>query len=158
MTVTSQFARELNAISTLCSFHAKDLLTVCTSNRVRRSLLLAPISPLPPFIMEVEDALIAQDYLASATSSPVVSEDEDAVNTESARIYFGPITSPEKKLARKHDPSRRTPIRRSKRLSSAPRLLQHMTLQGSEPSDGTPGIISERSGSSTPDAFEGSIS
>ncbi|KAK7693567.1 hypothetical protein QCA50_003136 [Cerrena zonata] len=102
--------------------------------------------------MEVEDAFVVQDHLASNTSSPAVSEDEDAVNTESARIYFGPITSPEKKFAREHDPARRTPIRRSKRLSSAPRLLQHMDP---EDSDGTPAeITSERSRSETPDAFE----
>lgn len=133
------------------------LLIVYTSEA--QSLFLALISVWPSSIMEVEDASIAHNPLASNTPSPAVSEDEDAVNTESARIYFGPITSPEKKFALQHDPTRRTPIRRSKRLSTAPRLIQHMNLQDAEPSDGTPAEnTSERSGSETPDAFEGSIS
>ncbi|KAI0928744.1 hypothetical protein AcW2_004654 [Taiwanofungus camphoratus] len=53
-------------------------------------------------------------------NSPHSSDDSDAVNTDSARVYFGPLQSPEKKFAPPPGSARlRTPLRRSTRLSSA---------------------------------------
>ncbi|CAL1704786.1 unnamed protein product [Somion occarium] len=105
-----------------------------------------------------DDVLGTLDALPPTHSSPSMpSEDEDAVNTESARVYFGPVTSPEKKFVRKHDRERRTPIRRSKRLSTAPLLLQRANLQDLQPSDGTAEDgTSDQSETETPgpDAFE----
>ncbi|CCL99120.1 uncharacterized protein FIBRA_01134 [Fibroporia radiculosa] len=60
------------------------------------------------------DVLI--DY-GTTIQSPVsnASDDSDVVNTETARVYFGPLQSPEKKFA---SVRMRTPLRRSTRLSS----------------------------------------
>ena len=56
-----------------------------------------------------------------STSASTLSDDNDAVNTSDARVYFGPVLSPEKRLAL--DPANRkhTPVRRSTRLSPAPK-------------------------------------
>ncbi|KAI0699729.1 hypothetical protein BC835DRAFT_526322 [Cytidiella melzeri] len=51
-------------------------------------------------------------------SSPLASSDNDAVNTSSARVYFGPIQSAEKQRAERVKFGQPTPVRRSARLSS----------------------------------------
>ncbi|TCD69712.1 hypothetical protein EIP91_006479 [Steccherinum ochraceum] len=58
-----------------------------------------------------------------APSTPLssLSDDSDAVNSSDARIYFGPVLSPEKKLALDPANRKQTPVRRSSRLSSVPR-------------------------------------
>ncbi|KAH8099493.1 hypothetical protein BXZ70DRAFT_1008903 [Cristinia sonorae] len=58
---------------------------------------------------------------ASTPSTPSSPMSDDAVNTTNARIYFGPVRSPEKKLAQDPLSKRHTPLRRSTRLSMAPR-------------------------------------
>ncbi|TFY67277.1 hypothetical protein EVJ58_g1735 [Rhodofomes roseus] len=68
------------------------------------------------------------------TRSPnsTTSDDADAVNTESARIYFGPLQSPEKKFA--STSKFPTPVRRSARLSSVRVCEQaHVDARTQEP-------------------------
>lgn len=63
--------------------------------------LLAAISSCTPVIMEELNTsmqlehTVGIDYTSPASSS---SSDDDAVNTTQARVYFGPLQSPEKKL------------------------------------------------------------
>ncbi|GBE82302.1 hypothetical protein SCP_0406860 [Sparassis crispa] len=56
-----------------------------------------------------------------------VEDDSDAVNTDSARVYFGPLQSPEKKFA--PHAKLRTPLRRSARFSHIP--VKSLLLCGS---------------------------
>ncbi|KII88549.1 hypothetical protein PLICRDRAFT_628228 [Plicaturopsis crispa FD-325 SS-3] len=83
---------------------------------------------------------------ASATNSPGSTgsaSDSDAVNTTSARIYFGPLTSPEKKfvpnVARRRTLTPSSSIRRSPRLSTpgpaSPRPDEHSDDSGGEQKD-----------------------
>ncbi|KAH9951340.1 hypothetical protein B0H21DRAFT_277999 [Amylocystis lapponica] len=60
-------------------------------------------------------------HINSPVSTPsTTSDDNDAVNTESARVYFGPMQSPEKKFAPNLEDVTQTPqLRRSGRLSAA---------------------------------------
>ncbi|KAI0093648.1 hypothetical protein BDY19DRAFT_989202 [Irpex rosettiformis] len=46
------------------------------------------------------------------------SSDSDAVNTSTARVYFGPLKSAERERAQRVNPGQPTPVKRSTRLSS----------------------------------------
>ncbi|EED79540.1 predicted protein [Postia placenta Mad-698-R] len=74
---------------------------------------------------------MSSDVLIDVNASSA-SDDSDAVNTEAARVYFGPLQSPEKKLATR---GVKTPLRRSARLSHAPILLESDTDAEERPSD-----------------------
>lgn len=78
------------------------------------------LPPPPPILPMSSDVLI--DLPDAPSPRSTASDDADAVNTESARVYFGPLQSPEKKFA---SASRaKTPIRRSTRSSST-RTREH---------------------------------
>lgn len=68
------------------------------------------------------DVIVDTYESADPTSSPVLSSDNDEVNTSSARIYFGPIQPAEEKYARRSDVDQPTPVRRSTRMSAQPHL------------------------------------
>ena len=89
------------------------------------------------------DVLIDMGDMNSLNSAS--SDDADAVNTESAKIYFGPLQSPEQKFA---STSRlKTPVRKSTRLSSA-RAREH-THVNERVHQSTPTKLAERAGSSS---------
>ena len=48
--------------------------------------------------VEMDNTIDLNNLPASSPASSADSSDSDAVNTESARVYFGPLQSPEKKL------------------------------------------------------------
>ena len=66
------------------------------------------------------DVLVDISDRSDRPNSPDPSDDNDAVNTSSARIYFGPFQSAEKKFARVHDAAEHMSVRRSQRLSAMP--------------------------------------
>ncbi|KZT68974.1 hypothetical protein DAEQUDRAFT_765762 [Daedalea quercina L-15889] len=75
------------------------------------------------------DVLIDLGDVSSPRSN--TSDDADAVNTESARIYFGPLQSPEKKFA--STTKLKTPLRRSQRFSTRLRESMHAERQIRQP-------------------------
>ena len=93
--------------------HARHRLSLPSLPPSRLSPALSPASTTSPLAMS-SDVLI--DIPDAPSPRSTASDDADAVNTESARVYFGPLQSPEKKFA---SASRaKTPIKRSTRLSS----------------------------------------
>lgn len=110
------WSRALNAISTLRSpFLAPVLLQSSVSGRAGCLFLL-----LVNFMDS--DAVIDASVGESRRSSPFASSDSDAVNTSTARVYFGPIQSAEKKRVRMSNTGQGTPVRRSTRISTAAAL------------------------------------
>ncbi|OBZ75712.1 hypothetical protein A0H81_04382 [Grifola frondosa] len=71
------------------------------------------------------DVLVESDVIDSPLSTVTTPSDDstsDAVNTASARVYFGPLQSPEKRYAPRAGSARsRTPLRRSARFASKSR-------------------------------------
>lgn len=64
-----------------------------------------------------------------STDSLSSSSDDDAVNTDFARVHFGPLKSPEKKFAVQGDAQNfLTPVRRSARLSPSPAITSHESV------------------------------
>ncbi|THH11580.1 hypothetical protein EW146_g7984 [Bondarzewia mesenterica] len=85
-------------------------------------------APLPPVTHMPSDDMddASSDNGTAKFSSPSPSSSDDAVNDASARVYFGPMQTPEKKFAarsaRRRTPrssSTQSPLRRSARLTSA---------------------------------------
>lgn len=68
----------------------------------------------------------------SGRSSPGASSDSDAVNTSTSRVYFGPVQSAERRLARARDSLQCTPIRRPIRRHAGPSSLSMEALQSDE--------------------------
>ncbi|OCH95544.1 hypothetical protein OBBRIDRAFT_745235 [Obba rivulosa] len=103
-----------------------------------------------------DSAFASAEYNAPSLRSASSSDDEnDAVNTEDARVYFGPLQSPEKKFAPPSGKAFRTPLRRSQRISAAPASDPSLEADDSdeEPSRLTtsdPAGLSGTSGEGTP--------
>lgn len=103
----------------LCCFPA---LWVVLSQLCRPLPILVDTARRPVSERKLDDmaSAILFDSGNDNINSPHSSDDSDAVNTDSARVYFGPLQSPEKKFAPPPGSARlRTPLRRSTRLSSA---------------------------------------
>lgn len=93
--------------------------------------------PLTDFLSSMDSEIVSDEFILQSnlthihpaqtnngTTSPALSStsDNDAFNTESARLHFGPVTSPERRLVAQQvslfPPLQTTPLRRSPRLSS----------------------------------------
>ena len=66
------------------------------------------------------DALSPEHRTLRLAQSSDDSDDDDAVNTSNARVFFGPIHSPEAKFAHLQTPA---PIRTRQLLTGQPRSL-----------------------------------
>lgn len=122
--------------------------------RHQRSPLL-PIQPcVLPLTVYLHYSTMSSDVLIdlrdnSPSLASINSDDSDAVNTDAARVYFGPLQSPEKKFAA---PGMRTPLRRSARLSSLPRDIEALRADDDNDNDDDEGFQSNLVG---PESREG---
>jgi hypothetical protein len=86
----------------------------------------------------------------SGRNSPSESSDSDAVNTSTAKVYFGPVQSVEKQRAQRVNLGHPTPVRRSTRLSG----ILPLRKPGLSPGDTGPSLVrgysNHSSGSETP--------
>jgi hypothetical protein len=113
-----QFQRGFGILGHRCPFLS--LLSVCSS--------FASMVDIAADV-QMDSTINLNNTGASSLASSDSGSDSDAVNTASARVYFGPFQSPEKKLIRGTNPTasrRRTlgsgtsasPLRRSARFPS----------------------------------------